>query len=55
MKRGALMSHLKRYGCKLYREGGNHSVFWNPAKGKTTSLTRHNEISDKLSKKICRD
>ncbi len=34
MKRRALESHLKHHGCELLREGGRHSVFWNPVNRK---------------------
>ena len=55
MKRRALLSHLRKHGCELLREGQRHSVFWNPANQKTSSVPRHTEISDILARKICRD
>lgn len=55
MKRHALLKHLRRYGCELFREGANHSMYWNPANRKTSSVPRHAEISDKLANKICKD
>jgi len=55
MKRRALLKHLKRQGCELLREGSRHSIYWNPANRKTTSVPRHREIVDKLAIKICKD
>jgi mRNA interferase HicA len=53
MKRRQLLKHLKTHGCVFLREGRNHTVYYNPAKGKTS--TRHVEIDDALAKKICKD
>lgn len=55
MKRRALLKHLKAQGCELFREGSKHSVYWNPANGKTSTVPRHREIKDLLAIKICRD
>lgn len=55
MKRQALIKHLTKNGCKLLREGGKHTVYWNPANRKTSSVPRHREISDRLAYKICKD
>jgi len=55
MKRRILLKHIKRHGCELLREGANHSIYWNPANRKTTSVPRHTEIVDKLAIKICKD
>lgn len=55
MKRVDLLRHLEAQGCVLQREGGNHSVFVNPAKRKSSAVPRHREINDYLARKICRD
>jgi len=55
MKRHTLLKHLKRHGCGLLREGTKHSIYWNPANRRTSSVPRHREIVDKLAIKICRD
>ena len=55
MKRRDLLRHLRQLGCKLLREGANHSVYWNPANRKTSAVPRHREISDRLAAKICHD
>jgi predicted RNA binding protein YcfA (HicA-like mRNA interferase family) len=55
VKRKQLVSHLKKWGCELLREGGRHSVFLNPQGNKTSTVPRHNEINDFLARKICRD
>ncbi len=55
MKRKDLIAHLRRHGCQLYREGGRHSIYYNPANNKTSSVPRHREIVDFLARKIFRD
>jgi mRNA interferase HicA len=55
MKRRDLVSHLAAHGCVLLREGGRHSVYFNPATNATSTVPRHNEINDFLARKICRD
>jgi predicted RNA binding protein YcfA (HicA-like mRNA interferase family) len=55
MKRRDLVRHLERQGCELLREGGNHSVYVNRKKQKTSTVPRHREINEHLSRKICRD
>jgi hypothetical protein len=55
MKRGSLLRHLRKHGCYLKREGREHSLWCNPATGKVEAVPRHNEISNMLAKKICRE
>jgi mRNA interferase HicA len=55
MKRRDLIRHLLSQGCELLREGGRHSIFFNPQTRATTSIPRHIEISDFLARKSCRD
>ena len=55
MKRRELVRHLQAYGCELLREGGRHSIYWNPTNKRTSSVPRHSEIHEFLAKKICRD
>ena len=55
MKQGELIRHLRSQGCELLREGGRHSWWHNPALNKRSAVPRHNEISDVLAKKICKD
>ncbi|CEP67113.1 Ribonucleotide reductase, stirrup [Moorella glycerini] len=55
MKRKELLRHLHQYGCRQLREGGNHTVFFNPSTFKTSTVPRHNEIEDFLANKICKD
>jgi mRNA interferase HicA len=54
MKRVDLERHLRTHGCKLFREGGRHSIWWNPSNRKTSALPRHREINDFTAKNICR-
>jgi mRNA interferase HicA len=55
LKRRDLISHLTAHGCVLVREGAKHSWWGNPANGRRTAVPRHNEISNLLARKICRD
>ena len=55
MKRVDLIRHLESQGCRLLREGANHSVYVNPVTQKTSTVPRHREIDEFLSRKICRD
>jgi predicted RNA binding protein YcfA (HicA-like mRNA interferase family) len=45
MKRHELIRHLKRQGCYLLREGGNHSIYVNPDGNRVSSVPRHREIN----------
>ena len=38
MKRRDLIRHLEKHGCELMREGGNHTVYVNRARRKTTQF-----------------
>ena len=55
MKRVDLIRHLEAQGCRLFREGGNHSVYMNPANRKVSTVPRHREVDEFLARKICRD
>ena len=54
MKRRNLIKHLRRNGCYLKREGANHSLWCNPKTGHSEAIPRHTEISNMLSKKMCK-
>jgi len=55
VKRVDLIRHLESQGCRLLREGAHHSVYVNPVARKTSTVPRHREIDEFLSRKICRD
>ena len=55
MKRRALVRHLRAHDHALLREGAKHSVFYNPANRRTTTVPRHTEIDDSLASKNCAD
>ena len=55
MKRRDLVRHLERHGCQHLREGGNHSVYVNPANNRVSAVPRHRKINEYLARKICRD
>ena len=44
MKRADLIRYLEKHGCIFIREGGNHTIYKNPANGRMTSIPRHREI-----------
>jgi mRNA interferase HicA len=55
MNRRELLRHLRRQGCIMLREGSNHTVYIQTARGKTSTVPPHREIDDFLARKICRD
>lgn len=55
MKRTDLIRYILKHGCVFVREGGNHSVFFNPQFRRVSTVPRHKEINDFLAKKICKD
>jgi predicted RNA binding protein YcfA (HicA-like mRNA interferase family) len=55
MKRIDLIRHITAQGCQLLREGGRHTIYWNPASRSSSSVPRHTEIVERLAKKICKD
>ncbi|MBF0287584.1 MAG: type II toxin-antitoxin system HicA family toxin [SAR324 cluster bacterium] len=55
MKRNQLIKHLRKRGCELLREGGNHSWWHNPTLNTRSAIPRHTEIDNQLAKKICKD
>jgi mRNA interferase HicA len=54
MKRAELIKHLEKNGCKLLREGSNHTIYINPLNNKQSTVGRHQELSNLLCKKICK-
>lgn len=55
MKRVDLIKYLSAQGCELLREGSRHSWWHNPEQNRRSAVPRHNEISDVLARKICKD
>ncbi len=55
MKRAQLVHHLTREGCEMFREGGRHTIYWNPSNRKTTAVPRHSEILTPVVHSICKD
>jgi len=54
MKRRDLISYLSECGCQFVREGGEHSIWENPANNRRTSIPRHPEIPDFTAIRICK-
>jgi predicted RNA binding protein YcfA (HicA-like mRNA interferase family) len=55
MKRHDLIRWLEGRGCRLLREGANHSVYVNREAQAVSVVPRHREINEFLARKICRD
>ena len=53
MKRRDFLLHLEGHGCRFVREGGDHSVWENPANGRRSAVPRHREIPDFTCRRIC--
>ncbi len=54
MKRTEFLRHLASHHCILVREGANHSILQNPENRKQATVGRHQELSNLLCKKICK-
>jgi predicted RNA binding protein YcfA (HicA-like mRNA interferase family) len=54
MKRRDLLQHLRRHGCRFLREGGDHSIWENPANVRKTAVPRHREVPDFTARRICK-
>jgi len=50
VKREGLLGWLRIHGCYLKREGGNHSIWTNPATGRIKAEPRHSEVADLLAR-----
>lgn len=55
MNRRDLIRHIEGHGCVLLREGGRHSVYYNPTTNATSAVPRYTEINDFLARRIGRD
>jgi mRNA interferase HicA len=54
LKRQDLIRHLETHGCVLHREGAKHSVYYNPAAHRTSTVPRHREVKNPTAKHICK-
>ena len=54
MKRRDLIRHLEAHGCEKVREGGRHTIYRNPATGRSTSVPRHTDVHEVTARTICR-
>ncbi len=55
MKRLDLIRHIEKCGCVMLREGGSHTVYVNRLTRKVSTVPRHREINEFLTRKICRE
>jgi hypothetical protein len=49
MKRVDLVRHVEANGCRLLREGANHSIYIQTASRKVSAIPRHREIKELLA------
>ena len=54
MKRRDLLRHLSQHGRRFVREGGEHSIWEDPATNRRTSVPRHREIPEFTAARICK-
>jgi mRNA interferase HicA len=54
MKLADLERHLRQHGCLFHREGGAHTIWFNPIRNKLASVPRHREIKEGTARAICR-
>lgn len=56
MKYSELKKLLKKYGCKLVREGKRHELWYSPITGETFPVGRHNteDVKSGTAKSILR-
>jgi predicted RNA binding protein YcfA (HicA-like mRNA interferase family) len=40
VKRRDLIRHLEEHGCRLLREGANHTIYFNPSSRKASTVPR---------------
>jgi predicted RNA binding protein YcfA (HicA-like mRNA interferase family) len=45
--------HLRKHNVEKLRQGGEHTIYVNPANGKTAAVPRHNELDRFTTKRIC--
>ena len=50
-----LLRHLRSHNCELVREGGRHSWCASGNRNKRSAVPRHNEITETMAKKVCKD
>jgi predicted RNA binding protein YcfA (HicA-like mRNA interferase family) len=55
VKRVDLVRHIEQHACRLLRDRGKHTVYVNPANNRTSTVPRHRELNEFVSRKICRD
>jgi len=54
VKRTDLIRHLETHGCVLLREGGRHSVYYNPSAQRTSTIPRHCEVKNPTAIRMCK-
>jgi len=55
MKRRDFEQHLRRHDCYVRREGAGHTIYTNPANGRSAAVPRHVEIKTATLRRICQD
>ena len=53
MRRRDLIRHLRQYGCRFVREGGDHSIWENPLIRRRAAIPRHRQFGLYTARSIC--
>jgi hypothetical protein len=54
VKRQKLIGAIGEAGCILLRHGRKHDIYHNPATGASEPVPRHNDVNERLAKRIIR-
>jgi mRNA interferase HicA len=49
-----LLKHLKKHGCRYFREGANHTIWETEDGEREAAIPRHEEIKKFTARGICR-
>ncbi|MCD6594439.1 addiction module toxin, HicA family [bacterium] len=55
MKRIQLLKYLHSHGCKISREGKQHTIFWNSKTERGAAVPKHSEIENIIVEVICKE
>jgi hypothetical protein len=55
VKRNLLLSIIAQAGAVFVRHGRNHDIYKNPRTGAQEPIARHNDIPERIAKKIIRN
>ncbi len=53
MKRRELEQHLRSHGCRIFREGGRHTIWMQAETGLQAPVPRHPEVKWLTARSAC--